>query len=192
MSSGSSTYLEAKDDWLISPKPKPDSVKGVSYLELAEKFIPKELELKIGAQVMLTRNKMSSGLVNGSRGTVVRFLEGSIGEIAVEVKFDNGLIERIGRMEHTVRTGEGLVVMTRRQVPLKLAWAVTVHKSQGVTLSRAELMLANTFDYGQAYVALSRVRNLEALWLTQPITSRAVRAHPSVLRYFENAFDDSR
>jgi ATP-dependent DNA helicase PIF1 len=61
---------------------------------------------------------------------------------------------------------------------------MTVHKSQGATLSRAELMVSNAFDYGQAYVALSRVTNLEGLWLTQPLTKQSVLVHPAVLKFY--------
>ena len=62
---------------------------------------------------------------------------------------------------------------------------MTVHKSQGTTLSRAELLLSNTFDYGQAYVALSRVTSLDGLWFTQSLQPRNIRANPVVLKYFE-------
>lgn len=62
--------------------------------------------------------------------------------------------------------------------------AATVHKSQGCTLTCAELMLDKAFDYGQAYVALSRVKNLDSLWLQKPLLSRAVKAHPLVLDFY--------
>ena len=61
---------------------------------------------------------------------------------------------------------------------------MTVHKSQGSTLTRAELMVANAFDYGQTYVALSRVKSLEGLWLTKLLTKASIMAHPTVLEYY--------
>ena len=70
-------------------------------------------------------------------------------------------------------------------MPLKLAWALTVHKSQGMSLSRAELMLDDAFDFGQVYVALSRVTSLDGLWIRGGrITQHVVRAHPSVLAFY--------
>ena len=73
----------------------------------------------------------------------------------------------------------------RVQFPLKLAWALTVHKSQGMTLTRAELMLHDAFDCGQVYVALSRVTSLAGLWLRGGlITQAVVKAHPAVLAFY--------
>ena len=73
----------------------------------------------------------------------------------------------------------------RTQVPLKLAWALTVHKSQGMTLSRVELMLANAFEFGQAYVALSRATSLAGLWMRgPPLAATAVKAHPDVCAFY--------
>ena len=62
--------------------------------------------------------------------------------------------------------------------------AITVHKSQGTTLTRAQLMIQNTFDSGQAYVALSRVTGFEGLWLTKPITRNSIRADRDALDFY--------
>ena len=77
--------------------------------------------------------------------------------------------------------------LTRTQFPLKLAWALTVHKSQGMTLGRAEIQVGDAFDYGQVYVALSRCVSREGLWMSgKPIDAAAVKAHPEVLRFYND------
>ncbi len=148
--------------------------------------LPDEVRLKIGAQVMLTRNKkMEDSLVNGSRGVVERFVdEGGDFRIPI-VRFDNGIVAKVSPVE-SVRYNpsgeEGCLV--RMQIPLKLAWAITIHKSQGSTLSRAILDISSTFEYGQFYVALSRVKSLEGLWLEKPVTLNNIMVSPQVTNFF--------
>ncbi len=127
--------------------------------------MPEEVRLKIGAQVMLTRNKdLENKLVNGSRGVVERFVradDGGEGVIPI-VRFDSGIVTKITPVEsvrYNPDGGEGCLV--RMQIPLKLAWAITIHKSQGSTLTRAMLDITSAFEYGQCYVALSRVKSLK-------------------------------
>ena len=73
----------------------------------------------------------------------------------------------------------------RTHLPLKLAWALTVHKSQGMTLSRAELQLEDAFAPGQTYVALSRVTSLDGLWLAGgAVNQNCVKAHPAVVDFY--------
>ena len=119
---------------------------------------PDNLQLCVGAQVMLLWNyDTEGGLVNGSRGVVSSF----VGDIPM-VKFLNGRELLIDY--HIWETEEnGQKILSVIQIPLKLAYALTIHKSQGCSLDYAEIDLSNTFAPGQAYVALSRVKNLTGL-----------------------------
>lgn len=122
---------------------------------------PEKLELKIGAEVMFVANDFEAGFVNGTRGRVIAFEQG---DPVVETTDDL----RIRVEEYTWRqfneTGE-YVQAEVSQVPLRLAWAVTIHKSQGMSLDAAEIDLSKAFVPGMGYVALSRVRSLEGLYL---------------------------
>jgi len=159
-----------------------------------DKKSPKVLEMKIGAQVMLTRNMPERNLVNGSRGVVESFkqveeFEGGFkdydqGErFCPLVRFDNGCLLTVRR--HTLVVGSSEGSYKREQLPLRLAWAITVHKSQGMTLSRAEMQLADAFAHGQVYVALSRVQSLAGLWMTGGmVTQQQISAHPDVIAFY--------
>ena len=153
-------------------------------------LMPDEVRLKIGAQVMLTRNRdLEKNLVNGSRGVVERFETNRDRNPIPVVRFDNGVITRIDPVEaarFNADGGEGCLV--RMQVPLKLAWAVTIHKSQGSTLTRASLDISSAFEYGQCYVALSRVRSLDGLWLERPAELRNIMVSPQVVDFFSNSW----
>lgn len=142
---------------------------------------PRTLRLKVGAQVMLTRNLSSrQGLVNGARGVVEKFTPSGL----PVVKFARGGESMtIGRERYSIRQG-GEDAGVRSQIPLALAWAVTVHKSQGLTLDRVEVSLDRAFEAGMAYVALSRARNLEGLRIVGSIASAALRADPKVAAFY--------
>eukprot|EP00979_Chaetoceros_neogracilis_P015042 scaffold5242_cov287-Chaetoceros_neogracile.AAC.10 len=150
--------------------------------------MPDEVRLKVGAQVMLTRNKdLEKNLVNGSRGVVERFVEATDegGSPIPIVRFDCGIVTKIVPVEsvrYNSDGGKGCLVRT--QIPLKLAWAITIHKSQGSTLTRALLDISSAFEYGQCYVALSRVKSLEGLWLEQPAKLRNIMVSPQVVDFF--------
>ncbi|XP_066513814.1 ATP-dependent DNA helicase PIF1-like [Hoplias malabaricus] len=140
------------------------------------------LQLKVGAQVMLTKNlDVQRGLVNGARGVVVDFLPGNKG--LPRVRFLCGAVEVIKQEKWMFKAGGGLY-LSRQQLPLKLAWAISIHKSQGMTLDCVEISLARVFERGQAYVALSRARSLEGLRVMD-FDPRVVQADPDVLLFYK-------
>lgn len=123
---------------------------------------PRELILKPGARVMLVKNiSVRRGLANGSLGTVQVCRPGK-----VLVNFDGQpAVEEISRFQFEMQKGDE-VVATRSQYPLRLAYAITIHKSQGMTLDKVEADLSECFADGQSYVALSRAKTPEGLFLT--------------------------
>lgn len=136
---------------------------------------PEKLVLKEGALVMFTRNNFEAGYVNGSLGTVVEFHQGY--EPIVELK--DGRRVYVEKAEWSV--GEGLSKTAAiTQYPLKLAWAVTVHKSQGMSLDSARIDLSACFEFGQGYVAISRVCSLDGLYI-KDMNPRAMMMHPDVV-----------
>ncbi|XP_040467081.1 ATP-dependent DNA helicase PIF1 [Falco naumanni] len=139
------------------------------------------VELKLGAQVMLAKNlDVSQGLVNGARGVVVGFESEQKG--LPKVRFLCGVTQVI-KMEKWVFKGPSGVHLSRQQLPLKLAWAISIHKSQGMSLDCVEISLSRVFESGQAYVALSRARSLAGLRVLD-FDPKVVRADPSVLQFY--------
>lgn len=138
-----------------------------------------DLELSVGAQVMLIANvDPDAGLVNGSRGVVVGFT-GAMDLPIVE--FLNGVKRPIGQHAWPVEDYE---FVSRSQIPLRLAYAVTIHKSQGSSLDCALVDIGSgIFEFGQSYVALSRVRFLDALYVYD-FCPTAFRAHPKVKAFY--------
>jgi ATP-dependent DNA helicase PIF1 len=136
-----------------------------------------ELELAVGAQVMLLWNMdQNAGLVNGSRGVVVGF-QGD----KPQVKFLNGAIELIEPHSWECETMEGVM---RRQIPLALGYAITIHKAQGATLDSALIDVGvTTFECGQAYVALSRVKSLDSLYIWS-FDPAAFKVHEKVRGFY--------
>jgi ATP-dependent exoDNAse (exonuclease V) alpha subunit len=122
---------------------------------------PEKLYLKIGAAVMFTKNNNKDGFVNGTLGIVEDFShDGGLPIVKtrdgrkIKVNYADWLIEEDGKPKGTLT-----------QLPLRLAWALTVHKSQGISLDEAVIDLSRVFEFGQGYVALSRVRRLNGIYL---------------------------
>jgi ATP-dependent DNA helicase PIF1 len=159
---------------------------GVSNKSAAlEKFhkyctAPTTLQICKGAQVMLLKNlDIQNGLANGSRGVITGF----ISDIPL-VKFLNGEERLIDQNIWEVEENDKKILRAQ-QIPLKVAYAISIHKSQGCSLDYAEIDLSDIFEYGQAYVALSRVKSLEGLSIID-IDYDHIKAHPKATAYYES------
>lgn len=137
---------------------------------------PEMLKLKIGALVMFTRNNPEEGYVNGTLGEVIGFHDQNDHPI-VRLKNGDEIVPKYA--EWSIRE-RGEVKAWISQLPLRLAWAMTVHKSQGMSLDSAIIDLGKSFEYGQGYVALSRVRSLAGLFL-EGLNDHALLMHPEIV-----------
>ncbi|MBP6866578.1 MAG: AAA family ATPase [Candidatus Pacebacteria bacterium] len=137
---------------------------------------PEILILKKGSIVMCTKNNPKEHYVNGTLGTVVGF-DSLTNYPIIETK--KGRKITISPLEWSVEEN-GKVKAQISQVPLRLAWAITVHKSQGMSMDSAIMDLSGVFEYGQGYVALSRVRRMSGLYLLG-CNAKALQVHPLIL-----------
>jgi len=137
------------------------------------------LTLKEDAVVIFIKNNPEKGYLNGTTGVVVGF-EGDI----PLVQITSGQKIRVIAEDWTIENDKGESVATVSQLPLRLAWAITIHKSQGMTLDAAQIDLSKTFEVGQGYVALSRIKHLDGLELLG-INEMALRVDPLILRIDE-------
>lgn len=138
---------------------------------------PEVLLLKEGAVVMCTKNNPKERYANGTLGVVESFDPSTNNPIIRTL--DNRLIT-LEPMEWAVEEN-GRIKAKIIQLPLRLAWAITIHKSQGMSLDAAVMDLREVFEYGQGYVALSRVRRLSGLYLLG-MNDRALQVHPDILK----------
>lgn len=143
---------------------------------------PEVLNLKVGARVMFVKNNMDEGYANGSLG-IVTSLDGP------EVRLTNNKVIKVPIESWRIEE-DGKVLAEITQVPLRLAWAITVHKSQGMSLDAVEVDLSKSFEKGMGYVALSRVRTLAGLTILG-INDFALEVHPDVLKFDERLKADS-
>jgi len=154
--------------------------------------IEKVIQLKEGARVMFIKNDISGEhlFFNGKMGIVVSLSEGEI-----TVKLDGGRVINVERYEwenvryklnETTKDIEEERLGSFTQYPLRLAWAITIHKSQGLTFEKAILDLASVFASGQAYVAFSRLRSLDGLVLLSSVSANGINNNGEVIGYAEN------
>lgn len=150
---------------------------------------PCALELKEGCRVMLLKNlNFNKGLINGATGTVIELSKNKSGEDGEDeevilMQFDNGIEETITK--HTFEAyRDGEVVVSREQYPLRLAYGITIHKSQGMTLDKLIVDCNRIFECGQAYVALSRIKSIDGLYL-KSFNPQKVWANEEVLDFYQ-------
>jgi ATP-dependent exoDNAse (exonuclease V) alpha subunit len=163
--------------------------------DFPDKIYPVEeiLELKVGAQVMFVKNDLSfeKKYFNGKMGVIQSLSEA---EILVHFPEENKTIEvekyewqniryKVNEMTKEI---EEEVLGTFVHYPIKLAWAITVHKSQGLTFDKAVLDVSQVFLPGQAYVALSRLRSLKGLILLSPLRMNGISNDQDVMEYALN------
>ncbi|MFV5701408.1 helix-turn-helix domain-containing protein [Flavobacterium sp. XS2P12] len=168
--------------------------------DFPDKIFPVEqqLQLKVGAQIMFVKNDLSfhKNFFNGKMG-VIKSLSSQ--EILVHFPEENKTIEVEKyewqniryKVDETTKEIEEEVLGTFVHYPIKLAWAITVHKSQGLTFDKAALDVSQVFLPGQAYVALSRLRSLEGLILLSPLRMNGISNDQDVMDYSLNKASDS-
>ena len=153
-----------------------------------------ELRIKDGAQVMFLKNDASKGIYNGKIGTVVSAEDD---RIFVEVEGDHGQKNRVCveqdiwrnvnyRWNEENKCVEEEIIGEFKQYPIRLAWAITVHKSQGLTFEKVIADVGYSFASGQVYVALSRCTSLNGLVLTSAISPRSIKTDRRVIQFAEN------
>lgn len=143
-------------------------------------------QYKVGALVMCTKNiSLDIGICNGTSGVIVNILPG---EPAIPVvQFTNGVKMN---MPPIAWQSENYPTLSVHQIPLRLAWALTIHKIQGATLSMAEMDIGHSvFEYGQIYVALSRIQSLNGLYLLN-FRPEKIRANPKVSAFYSRIQDE--
>lgn len=146
---------------------------------------PEILKLKVGAKVIFTKNSMEGEYANGTMAEVIE-----LESFFIKVRTKTGKMIDVKQTDWSVES-DGKVIAKITQYPLRLAWAITVHKSQGMSLDEAVISLGETFEYGQGYVALSRIRSLEGVYL-KSYNPKALRVNEAISEFDEKVRKESR
>lgn len=153
------------------------------------------LRLKVGVPVMFLKNNRDMMVVNGTIGKVVRVSDSSV---VVEIPDDDSVrrvqVNRaiwenvVYEYDKETKSVEQKVLGTLTQYPLRLAWAITVHKSQGMTFQKVIADLEKSFSYGQEYVGLSRCVSMETLHLKTDVQAKMLGPHPQAVKFYRDHF----
>lgn len=154
-------------------------------VEVLKKMVPEVLSLKVGARIMMRRNDVNGSYVNGSLGVVTR-----ISAEGLTIDLMIGSTIWVEPIETPLLNDSGTPIASAIHFPVCLAWATTIHKSQGCTLDKVYIDLRNLWEYGQAYVALSRARNAEGLFL-KGWDRGSIKSDPVVDRFHVEIFNQT-
>ena len=172
--------IKYKSEYVFSSKIN-DLVKD-DYIKLINNQynVEDEIILTKYSQVMLNINNIDEGLANGSRGIIIDFSESN----NPIVQFLNGKILEIKKKDYKLEENKDNV--TKKQIPLIHAWAITIHKAQGMSLEYIQTDIGKSiFEYGQAYVVLSRIKTLEGLSLID-IDYSKIKANPKLVKFYNS------
>lgn len=172
-------YKKDKNIENNNDNPTPYALKQEEKYMIKNSRFDEKLQLKLYAKVMCIINlDVDNGICNGSIGTITH-----LDTNYVKVMFDNGVEKKI--IPYAFESSN-IPQFEIKQLPLILAWAITIHKSQGITLDNASMNLGDSiFTYGQTYVALSRVKSLDGLYL-ESFNPHKIRSNPLVKEFYNS------
>ena len=176
--------IEYKSRYTFSSKIREEVKPDYIQLINSQYNVEDNIVLSKYSQVMLNVNNIDEGLANGSRGIIIDFTDDE--KQNPIVYFLNGKTIEIKPKDYKIEEAKDSVI--KKQIPLIHAWAITIHKAQGMSLEYIQTDIGNSiFEYGQAYVVLSRIKNLEGLSLID-IDYSKIKANPKIIKFYENLY----